>query len=161
MGSLRLRARVVLCFVLVCMVAVTAVSAVSAGSARTSRTQTLTFTTGQFVVNCTSSGQRCSPKKKLTFTLGRNGTLTLIKYTAAATHCSTILLRVFRKGRQIAKTGRLEPGETSERLVTQIALTKGVTTLGFQAQGFVGGCNTGYVGSWGGKITVSVKVPRR
>lgn len=159
MGSLRPRARVVLFFLLACLLAVSAVSALSA-NART-RTQTLTFTTGQFVVNCTSSGQRCSPKKKLTFTLGRNGTLTSIKYTAAATHCSSALLRVFRKGRQIAKTGRLEPGETSERLVTHIGLTKGVTTLRFQAQGFVGGCNTGYVGSWGGKITVAVKVPRR
>ena len=160
MGSLQLRARVVLFLVLVCLLAVTAVTAVTAVSAQT-RTQTLTFTTGQFVVNCTSTGQRCSPKKKLSFTLGRNGTLTSIKYTAAATHCSSALLRVFRKGRQIAKTGRLEPGETSERLVTHIGLAKGVTTLRFQAQGFVGGCNTGYVGSWGGKITVAVKVPRR
>jgi hypothetical protein len=158
MGSLRLPARVVLFCVLVCLLAVSAVSTMSA-TART-RTQTLTFTTGQFVVNCTSSGQRCSPKKKLTFTLGRRGTLTSIKYTAAATHCSSTLLRVFRKGRQIAKTGRLEPGETSERLVTHIGLTKGLNTLRFQAQGFVGGCNTGYVGSWGGKITVTVKVPR-
>ena len=159
MGSLRPRARVVLFFLLACLLAVSAISAMSA-NART-RTRTLTFTTGQFVVNCTSSGQRCSPKKKLTFTLGRNGTLTSIKYTAAATHCSSALLRVFRKGRQIAKTGRLEPGETSERLVTHIGLAKGETTLRFQAQGFVGGCNTGYVGSWGGKITVAVKVPRR
>jgi hypothetical protein len=159
MGSLRPRARVVLFFLLACLLAVSAISAMSA-NART-RTLTLTFTTGQFVVNCTSSGQRCSPKKKLTFTLGRNGTLTSIKYTAAATHCSSALLRVFRKGRQIAKTGRLEPGETSERLVTHIGLAKGETTLRFQAQGFVGGCNTGYVGSWGGKITVAVKVPRR
>jgi hypothetical protein len=159
MGSLRPRARVVLFFMLACLLAVSAISAMSA-NART-RTLTLTFTTGQFVVNCTSSGQRCSPKKKLTFTLGRNGTLTSIKYTAAATHCSSALLRVFRKGRQIAKTGRLEPGETSERLVTHIGLAKGETTLRFQAQGFVGGCNTGYVGSWGGKITVAVKVPRR
>ena len=159
MGSLRLRALVVLFFLLACLLAVSAISAMSA-NART-RTLTLTFTTGQFVVNCTSSGQRCSPKKKLTFTLGRNGTLTSIKYTAAATHCSSALLRVFRKGRQIAKTGRLEPGETSERLVTHIGLAKGETTLRFQAQGFVGGCNTGYVGSWGGKITVAVKVPRR
>jgi hypothetical protein len=159
MGSLRPRARVVVFFMLACLLAVSAISAMSA-NART-RTLTLTFTTGQFVVNCTSSGQRCSPKKKLTFTLGRNGTLTSIKYTAAATHCSSALLRVFRKGRQIAKTGRLEPGETSERLVTHIGLAKGETTLRFQAQGFVGGCNTGYVGSWGGKITVAVKVPRR
>ena len=159
MGSLRPRARVVLLCLVACLSAVCAVFAVSA-IART-RTQTLTFTTGQFVVNCTSSGQRCSPKKKLAFSLGRTGTLTSIRYTAAATHCSSTLLRVFRKGRQIAKTGRLEPGETSERLVTHIALAKGLTTLSFQAQGFVGGCNTGYVGSWGGKITVAVKVPRR
>ena len=158
MGSLRPRARVVH-FFLVCLLAVSAVSAASE-IART-RTQTLTFTTGQFVVNCTSSGQRCSPKKKLTFRLRRNGTLTSIRYTAAVTHCSSTLLRVFRNGRQIAKTGRLEPGETSERLVTRIGLTRGVTTLRFQAQGFVGGCNAGYVGSWGGKITVAVKVPRR
>ena len=41
------------------------------------------------------------------------------------------------------------------------AMTRGATTLSFQAQGFVGGCNTGHVGSWGGKITVTVKVPRR
>ena len=159
MGSLRLRARVVLFLSLACLLAVSGVFAVSA-IART-RTKTLTFTTGQFVVNCTSSGQRCSPKKKLTFELGRNGTLTSIKYTAAATHCSSTLLRVYRKGRQIAKTGRLEPGETSERLVTRIGLAKGLTTLRFQAQGFLGGCNAGYVGSWGGKISVAVKVPRR
>jgi len=156
-GSLRVRARVVL--FLVGLLAVAAVSTVPA-IART-RTQTLTFTTGQFVVNCTSSGQRCSPAKKLTFRLGRSGTLTSIRYTTAATHCSSTLLRVFRNGRQIAKTGRLEPGETSERLATHVGLTKGVTTLRFQAQGFVGGCNVGYVGSWGGKITVAVKVPRR
>lgn len=157
MGSLRLPARVVL-FLSLCLLAVAAVAAMAA-EART-RTKTLTFTTGQFVVNCTSSGQRCSPAKKLTFRLGRRGTLTAIRYTAAATHCSSTLLRVFRNGRQIAKTGRLEPGETSERLVTRISLPRGVTTLGFQAQGFLGGCNTGYVGSWGGKITVAVKVPR-
>jgi len=153
MGSLRHRACLLL---LACLLTVSAAPA----TARTG-TQTLTFTTGQFVVNCTSNGQRCSPPKKLTFRLGRHGTLTSIKYTTAATHCSAVVLRVLRNGRQIAKTGRLEAGQSTERLVTSIGLTRGVTTLSFQAQGFVGGCNTGYVGSWGGKITITVKVPRR
>jgi hypothetical protein len=38
-----------------------------------------------------------------------------------------------------------------------VSLPKGKTTLGFQAQGFTGGCNVGHVGSWGGKVTVTVK----
>ena len=153
MGSLRHWAGVL---VLVSLLTASAAPAI----ART-RTLSLTFTTGQFVVNCTSSGQRCSPPKRLTFRLARAGTLTSLKYTTAATHCSALVLRVFRSGRQIAKTGRLEAGESTERLVTRIGLAKGATTLSFQAQGFVGGCNTGFVGSWGGKITATVRVPRR
>ena len=116
MGSLRHRAGVV---VLACLLTGSAAPAI----ART-RTQSLTFTTGQFVVNCTSSGQRCSPPKRLTFRLALAGTLTSIKYTTAATHCSALVLRVFRDGRQIAKTGRLEAGESTERLVTRIGLRR-------------------------------------
>jgi hypothetical protein len=35
---------------------------------------------------------------------------------------------------------------------------KGASKLGFRAKGFLGGCNTGRVGSWGGRITVTVKL---
>ena len=39
-----------------------------------------------------------------------------------------------------------------------IHIPKGASKLGFRAKGFLGGCNTGRVGSWGGRITVKVKL---
>ncbi len=119
----------------------------------------LNFTTGSFAVYCTSSGELCTPAEKLTFKLPRPGTLSAIAYTTPATHCSAVLLHVLRNGHQIAKTGRLAAGQQTERLTTHIALPRGSTTLRFQAQGFVGGCNVGRVFSWGGRITVTVKLP--
>jgi hypothetical protein len=123
------------------------------------RTSTGTFTTGSFAVTCTSTGELCNPPENLSFRLPRPGTLTSIIYTTPATHCSAVLLHVLRNGRQIARTGRLPAGQQTERLVTDVRLPRGETTLGFQAQGFVGGCNVGRVFSWGGKVTVKVKLP--
>jgi hypothetical protein len=125
-----------------------------------SGSRTRSFSTGSFAVYCTSTGELCTPPEKLTFSLRGPGTLTSITYTTAATHCSPVLLHVLRNGDQIAKTGRLAAGQQTERLVTHIRLSKGATTLGFQAQGFVGGCNVGRVFSWGGKVTVTVNVAR-
>src|SRR5437763_1685385 len=124
----------------VCLLTVSAAPAVG-----NTLTRSLTFTTGQFVVNCTSSGEVCSPPKKLTFNLRRNSTLTSIVYTTAATHCSAVRLHVLKNGHQIAETGRLSPGMSTVRLGTRISLKQGVTTLGFQAQGFAGGCNAGHL----------------
>lgn len=116
------------------------------------------YTTGSFVVNCTSTGQLCSPAEKLSFTLGRAGTLTSITYTTPATHCSSVQIHVYRKGQQIAKLPVLAAGVQTAHLKAHIGLPKGKIKLAFKAQGFVGGCNAGRVGSWGGKVTVSVKV---
>ena len=123
------------------------------------RTRTRSFSTGSFAVVCTSSGELCTPAEPLTVSLPRSGTLTAITYTTAATHCSAVLVHMLRNGHQIAKTGRLAAGQQTERVVTHIELPKGATTLGFEAQGFVGGCNVGRVFSWGGKVTVTVKLP--
>ncbi len=123
-----------------------------------SGTQSRSFSTGAFAVYCTSSGQLCRPSEKLTFSLPRRGTLTSITYTTAATHCSGVVLHVLRNGHQIAKTPLLATGQRTARVVTHVRLPKGATTLGFQAQGFVGGCNVGRVLSWGGKVTVTVKL---
>jgi hypothetical protein len=124
-----------------------------------SRTRTRSFGTGSFAVTCTSLEELCSPPETLAFSLPRRGTLTAITYTTAATHCSAVLLHVLRNGHQIAQTGRLAAGQQTARVVTHLRLPKGATTLEFQAQGFVGGCNVGRVFSWGGKVTVTVKLP--
>ena len=145
----------------VCLAALLlAVSATPAwGKRHRSPARNLTFTTGSFAVNCTSTGQICSPPKTLSFSLARAGKLTSVTYTTAATHCSSVALHVLRKGHQVATTGQLPPGQQTERLTTHVSLPKGSTTLGFQAQGFVGGCNAGRVLSWGGTVTVTVTIP--
>lgn len=120
-----------------------------------------TFTTGSFTVTCTSTGQLCSPAEHLRFKLHRRGVLTSIAYTTAASHCSAIKLHVYRRGHQIAQTGVLATGNQTETLKTKIRLRRGVTTLAFKAQGYVGGCNVGTTGSWGGDITVTVRFPAR
>jgi hypothetical protein len=119
---------------------------------------TRTYTTGQFVVNCTSTGQVCMPAKKLTLNPSTHGTVTSVRYTTPATHCSALALQVVKSGKVVATSKRLEAGVRTVAFNPHISVPKGQSKLGFRAKGFVGGCNTGYVGSWGGNITVKVKL---
>jgi hypothetical protein len=123
------------------------------------KSNTRTYTTGQFVVNCTSTGQVCSPAKKLRVMPPRSGTVTSVRYSTAATHCSALVLQVVKaNGQVIAHSKRIEAGDQTEQFTTDIHVPKGGKTLRFRAKGFVGGCNVGSVASWGGKITVTVKL---
>ena len=119
---------------------------------------TLTFTTGQFVVTCTSTGQICKPAKRLKFTLPRRGTLRSVTYTTAREHCSAVRIFVLRGRRTIAKLPRLDAGDATATVHTAVRLPEGDRTLRFRAKGFTGGCNAGQLGSWGGKITIRVKL---
>jgi len=84
--------------------------------------------------------------------------VTSVRYTTAAEHCSALVLQVVRHGHVLATSGRIEAGEQTEQFATSIHVPKGSSKLGFRAKGFLGGCNAGAVGSWGGKITVKVKL---
>lgn len=119
---------------------------------------TRSYATGQFVVNCTSTGQVCKPAKQLTMTPSRRGTVTSVRYTTSPQHCSALVLQVVRSGKVLATSHRIEAGDQTEVFSTSIRVPKGASKLGFRAKGFLGGCNTGRVGSWGGKITVTVKL---
>jgi hypothetical protein len=116
------------------------------------------YSTGTFVVNCTSTGQVCSPPKRLTLTPPRKGTMTSVHYTTPPQHCSALVLQVVRNGNVLATSDRIEAGEQSTTFPTSIKIPKGESKIGFRAKGFLGGCNTGRVGSWGGKVTVKVKL---
>lgn len=93
---------------------------------------------------------------QLTLTPPRSGKVTSVRYTTPATHCSALALQVVRNGHLLATSERLEAGVQSVQLNPHIAVPKGQSNLGFRAKGFVGGCNTGHVGSWGGKVTATV-----
>src|SRR5262245_11558160 len=74
---------------------------------------TRSYTTGQFVVNCTSTGQVCSPAKKLKLTPPRSGTVTSVRYKTPSTHCSAFALQVVRDGKVPASSGRTAAGGES------------------------------------------------
>jgi hypothetical protein len=133
--------------------------AVAAWPASTGGTRT--YSTGPFVVNCTSTGQVCSPPKTLKVTPPRHGKVTSVRYTTSPQHCSAIAIQVVRNGHVLATSGRLEAGEHTEKFSTSIPVPKGPSTLGFRAKGFPGGCNAGALGSWGGSVTVTVTLARR
>jgi hypothetical protein len=103
-------------------------------------------------VNCTSSGQLCSP----TFTtpVATGGSLG-VSYTAAATHCSDVAAHLFVDGVERAVTPFLTPGQTSTTY-TFGPVSAGTHTLGVQGEGTVGGCNTGSLSGWGGSVQVTV-----
>jgi len=119
-----------------------------------------TFTTGTFVVTCTSTGQVCSPPETLHLAVPRRGTMTSLRYTTSPLHCSALALQIVRGAKVLATSGRIEAGTQTLTQKTSIAIPKGASTLGFRAVGYPGGCNVGRVGSWGGKITVTVRLRR-
>ena len=119
---------------------------------------TRTYTTGAFVVNCTSAKQVCGPPKSLAMNPPRAGTIKTVRYTTSPQHCSALVLQVVRDGKLLATSGRIEAGEQTETFHPGIHVPAHSSHIGFRAKGFLGGCNTGRVGSWGGKITVTVKL---
>jgi hypothetical protein len=130
---------------------------VATASSKTA-TGTRTYSTGAFVVNCTSTGQVCKPPKSLALNTPRAGTIKTVRYTTAPEHCSALVLQVVRGGKVRATSGRIEAGEQTETFHPGMHVPAGSSHIGFRAKGFLGGCNTGRVGSWGGKITVTVKL---
>lgn len=120
---------------------------------------TLRYSTGEFVVNCTSSGQLCNPPFRQTVRVPSGGRVTAVRYTPTAGHCSPVRIHVLLNGTQIGVTGFVEPSETSELALLSDPIRKGRAVLGYRAEGRVGGCNSGQLGSWGGRVVATVTLP--
>lgn len=111
-----------------------------------------TIDIGPFSVNCTSSGQLCSPTFDVAFTT--NGLLQ-VSYTASAGHCSDVRVHFLVDGVELGATGFLAPGASSG-VLTLSPVSPGSHTLSLQGEGQVGGCNVGSVANWGGTAQITV-----
>ena len=115
--------------------------------------------TGPFIVQCTSAGQVCDPPA--TLPIGdptRKLKLKKFVYQAASAHCSAGRLLIELDGALIGRM-RFVAGSESATLKKRIRLQPGQHALAFRFEGRPGGCNTGYVASWGGDITVQGRRP--
>jgi hypothetical protein len=101
---------------------------------------------------CTSTGQLCSPSFSTTVNLASAGSITLM-FTPNAAGCSKAEFYISVDGVQLAQTPFLAPGQASSAYPTA-TLSVGPHAISIQAQGEVGGCNEGALGSWGGSLVV-------
>ena len=113
-----------------------------------------------FAVTCTNPGQLCDPPFSVSL---ETGSVLQAQYFVRRTHCSSVRVHLFVDGTLKATTGFLGwPGAPSP--FAELPLDTGLVDLGpvspgahlisFQAEGQVGGCNSGQPGSWGGSLEV-------
>ncbi|HVE48454.1 MAG TPA: hypothetical protein VNG69_02415 [Casimicrobiaceae bacterium] len=115
--------------------------------------QQLTTTTyGPFVITSTSGTQLSS--NVFTVNVQTLGALQ-VEYTAAATHCSDVRIHFLVDGVERALSGFVTPG-TSTGFFNVGPVSAGAHTVALQAEGRVGGCNTGVLGAWGGTTSITV-----
>jgi hypothetical protein len=118
------------------------------------RAERVTFTTGPFLVTCTSSGQLCDPPQVLTVgDPAKRIRIRKITYEVSEGHCSAGRLRVALDGTEVT---RLRFAAARERVSKRkkLRLAPGSHLFEFRFEGKTGGCNTGAVGSWAGMITL-------
>ena len=106
-------------------------------------------------IQCTSTGQTCTPVFSTPVAVAQAGPLTM-KVTASSTHCSNVGYIVSLDGNVLATTPFLTPGQSSGPIVSSPVST-GPHTVTVQGIGTVtpGGCNSGTLGSWAGTLVVS------
>ena len=96
---------------------------------------TLQFSTGEFTVNCTSTGQLCEPPFEQTVQVPSGGRVTSVVYTAPPGHCSAAKIHVLLDATEIGATGFLEPSETSRAGSIQRSDTQGLSCPWLQSRG--------------------------
>ena len=129
----------------------------SLASDRAVHAERFAVSTGPFAVQCTSGGQVCDPPE--TLAIGEPTRPLKVKkfvYEALSAHCSAGRLLIDLDGTLIGRM-RFVAGSERATLRKRIKLEPGAHTFAFRFEGRVGGCNVGFVSSWGGEITVRGK----
>lgn len=105
------------------------------------------------VYSCSSSGQVCSPSSSGSISLNQSAEVSAF-FSTSARHCSDI--KVNLSGSFAGSTDFLSAGEASPNLFTK-SLSAGIYPYSVKATGRAGGCNYGWLASWSGYVTFSVK----
>ena len=114
--------------------------------------QQVTTTYGPFVL--TSTGGTQLSNVVYTVNIQTLGVLQ-VEYRAAATHCSDVRMHFLVDGAELALSGFVTPG-ASTGFFNVGPVSPGAHTVSLQAEGRVGGCNTGQLAGWGGTTSITV-----
>jgi hypothetical protein len=108
------------------------------------------------VANCVGHSQFCPVNiaDAPSFTVNNGLFPMVVEFTANQNHCSDMIAHIIVDGREwgsnVAHPGQSDGGY-------EIPASPGKHTIGVQAEGVPGGCNTGYVAAWGGTVAVTVQ----
>lgn len=115
-------------------------------------------TEDQFMVTCNSpeGGQLCATNYDKVITVETAGTVDAI-YDVHPNHCSSVRIHTYVDNVLVGTTpylGYNNVGQMSAQLFNDLNLAPGVHTISLKAEGTVGGCNGGLLGSWGGTLSL-------
>jgi hypothetical protein len=105
-------------------------------------------------VTCVTSGQLCSPVASQVVPTG--GTYQVV-FTTSVSGCSAYRVLISIDGVLVHVSAFLNPGASTSFLVN--VFSPGSHEIDVQAEGTVGGCNAGVLGSWAGTLTVDIFAP--
>jgi exosortase sorting signal-containing protein len=111
-----------------------------------------TMTSYPVSATCTGGGQLCN--NIATIPITTTGLLQA-QFTGGPALCSNLRIHFLVDGTEVAVTGFV--GASASTAVFNLSpVSSGSHTLGLQAEGQVGGCNSGTLGSWAGTALVTV-----
>jgi hypothetical protein len=106
-------------------------------------------------VTCVSVGQLCSPTFSVVVpTAG----LLEVEFIASSGHCSNIRVNIFVDSVLRSTSPFLAPGQSTGQ-VNLGFVGAGNHQIDVQAEGQVGGCNSGDLGAWAGTLNVDISIP--
>jgi len=131
----------------ICALALT-ICAVASGTAGAQTTTSYPVT-----ATCSGGGQLCN--NVATVPVTTSGLLQAQFVSSSPVACSSIAIHFLVDGSPAAVTGFVAPGASSG-FFNLGPVSPGAHTVGLQAEGEVGGCNVGVLGSWAGTVQITV-----
>jgi hypothetical protein len=102
------------------------------------------------LVHCTDTGQICDQKYEVQVEAGNKPGM---RFTVGPQHCSSVRLYVSLDGKRVYASGFLAAGQDTGQIALSAA--PGRHTLTLEAEGSYGGCNTGTLESWAGRVSLT------
>jgi hypothetical protein len=102
---------------------------------------------------CSGGGQLCNIIATFTINVSGAGGPGEGKFTPGPLTCSNLRIHFLIDGTEVAVTTFVGPGSFTP-YVSLGSISPGKHVVGVQAEGQVGGCNVGNLGSWAGKVKI-------
>ena len=100
---------------------------------------------------CSGGGQLCNNIPTFPISVAGAGGVGEGQFTPGPLTCSNLRIHFIIDGTEVAVTSFAGPGAITP-FVSLGFISPGKHTVGVQAEGQVGGCNVGNLGSWAGKV---------